>query len=132
VPLRDPLGVAGGVTALSSPRSSTIWTGLGAFHSFHRVGPPAGCTLVPEDIPERRNQSIRASGTEDTNLAQIKIEKVMDKLDSEIRRALEDTFKEFAADVECDPYEVFRFFRRRVATKCRTWETIPDTAVNVT
>jgi len=65
-------------------------------------------------------------------MARIKIEKVVEKLDREFKKALDDTMQEFAPDASYDQSALFRFFLRRVYQHCSTWETIPDSAVNVT
>jgi hypothetical protein len=62
-------------------------------------------------------------------MARVKIEAVVDHLDREFKKALEDTFDHFAPDVEIDRNEVFRFFLRRVYQHCSVWETVPDTSV---
>jgi hypothetical protein len=62
-------------------------------------------------------------------MAQVKIEDVVYHLDTEFKKALEDTFGEYAPGVSIDRSEVFRFFLRRVYQHCSVWETVPDAAV---
>ena len=62
-------------------------------------------------------------------MAQVKIEDVVDSLDSEFKRALEDTMKNFAPDAHASRDEVFRFFLKRVYQHCSVWETVPDNCV---
>ena len=62
-------------------------------------------------------------------MAQVKIEDVLDHLDSEIGRALEDTIRQFAPDVTCNRGELLRFFQKRVYQHCAVWETVPDGCV---
>ena len=59
-------------------------------------------------------------------MAKINIEEIISTLDSEMRRALEDTVKTVVRDSNFDTYELFREFRRNVGRKCATWETVPD------
>ena len=65
-------------------------------------------------------------------MAQVKIEDVVDHLDTEFKKALEDTFGEFAPGVSIDRSQVFRFFLRRVYEHCSVWETVPDSLVDKT
>jgi hypothetical protein len=62
-------------------------------------------------------------------MAQIKAEGVVDHLDTEFKKALEDTFSEFAPNVSIDRSQVFRFFLKRVYHHCSVWETVPDAIV---
>ncbi len=59
-------------------------------------------------------------------MARIKIEEIIDRLDSEIRSALDAAVREVIPDVNFDKYQLFRAFKRAVGRKCNTWETIPD------
>jgi hypothetical protein len=59
-------------------------------------------------------------------MARIKIEEIIDKLDSDIRRALADAVKETIDEAKFDEYELFRAFKRAVGRKCSTWEHVPD------
>ena len=59
-------------------------------------------------------------------MAKIKIEDIVDHLDSDIRRALEDAVREVSPNATFDSYELFRAFRRAVGRKCNTWEQVPD------
>ena len=56
----------------------------------------------------------------------VKIEEVIDHLDSEMRHALEDAVNEVVPGASFDSYELFRAFRRAVGRKCNTWEQVPD------
>lgn len=62
-------------------------------------------------------------------MAQIKIEDVVDHLDTEFRRALEATIKEHFPDQDFDSRAVFRTFKKMVYRKCNVWEVIPDDLV---
>lgn len=59
-------------------------------------------------------------------MAQVKIEDVIDHLDFEMKRALEDAVQEVMPGVSFDRDELFRAFKRKVYMKCSTWETVPD------
>jgi hypothetical protein len=59
-------------------------------------------------------------------MARVKIEEILDHLDSDIRNALQQTLEEHFPDQEFNPREVFRTFKRMVSRKCNTWETVPD------
>ena len=60
-------------------------------------------------------------------MARVKIEEVIDHLDSEMRSALEAAVNEaLRADGTFDRYDLFRAFKRAVGRKCNTWERVPD------
>ncbi len=59
-------------------------------------------------------------------MAKIKIEDVVDHLDSEFRKALEATLKEHFPNQSFDTRSVFRTFKKQVYRKCSVWENIPD------
>lgn len=59
-------------------------------------------------------------------MAKIKIEEVVDHLDSEFRKALEATLKEHFPNQSFDARAVFRTFKKQVYRKCSAWENIPD------
>jgi hypothetical protein len=59
-------------------------------------------------------------------LAKVKIEDIIDRLDSEMRKALRDAVNEVVQGASFDEYELFRTFKRKVSSKCRTWESVPD------
>ena len=65
-------------------------------------------------------------------MARIKIEEVIDRLDSDIRNALEDAVNEVIPNANFDKYELFRAFKRAVGRKCSTWESIPDRYIEKT
>jgi hypothetical protein len=65
-------------------------------------------------------------------MARIRIEHIVDHLDSDMRKALEAAVKEVLPDAgSFDRYELFRAFRRAVGRKCNTWESIPDSDVEM-
>jgi len=59
-------------------------------------------------------------------MARVKIEDVIDHLDSEMCRALEDAVQEVIPGARFDSRELFRAFKRAVYRKCSIWEEVPD------
>lgn len=59
-------------------------------------------------------------------MAKIKVEDIVDHLNSEFRKALEDTLKEHFPNQPFDSYSVYRTFKRKIYHKCNTWENVPD------
>jgi len=64
-------------------------------------------------------------------MAQVKIEDVVYKLDSEFKKALEDTMEQFAPGVSFSRDVAFKFFLKRVYHHCSVWETVPDNIVKL-
>jgi ubiquitin C-terminal hydrolase len=62
-------------------------------------------------------------------MPQVKIEDLIDHLDSEFKKALDDTMREFAPTVQYDRTEFFKFFLKRVYHHCSIWEKVPDKLV---
>ena len=62
-------------------------------------------------------------------MAKVKIEEIIDHLGNNIRKALRDTVNEGVVDGTFDERELFRIFKRKVRSKCSTWETVPDNYV---
>jgi hypothetical protein len=65
-------------------------------------------------------------------MARVKIEAIVDKLDSEMKRALEDAVNAVVRGARVDRNELFRAFSRAVGRKCSTWENVPDNFVEKT
>ena len=59
-------------------------------------------------------------------MAKVKIEEIIDHLDSEMKKALEDTFTKMAPSLKIDKNTIFREFIKAVRKRCSTWETVPD------
>jgi hypothetical protein len=59
-------------------------------------------------------------------MARVKIESIVEHLDSEMRNALEEAVKELAPESNVDGYGLFRAFVRAVGRKCSAWECVPD------
>lgn len=62
-------------------------------------------------------------------MARIKVEDVVDHLDSEFRKALEATLQQYFPDQQFESREVFRTFKKMVYMKCNAWENVPDDLV---
>lgn len=67
-----------------------------------------------------------------TQTVQVKIEKVLEDLHSDIRGALDDTLKQLLPDAQYNIHELFRFFVDRVDYRCKQWETLKPNAFRVT
>ncbi len=59
-------------------------------------------------------------------MARVKIEEIIDHIDSDMRKALAETVRTHFPDAEFDDRAMFRTFKRMVGRKCNTWETVPD------
>lgn len=64
-------------------------------------------------------------------MAKVNVEEIVDHLDSDIRRALEDTVKTVVRDGRFDAHELCREFKRNVRRRFSTWETVPDRCVKM-
>jgi hypothetical protein len=62
-------------------------------------------------------------------MAQVKVEDVVYHLDSEFKKALDDTMAQYAPNVAYDRNDLFRFFLKRVDAHCSVWEKVPDACV---
>jgi hypothetical protein len=59
-------------------------------------------------------------------MAKVRIEEIIEDLDSEMKRALEDAVKEILPEAEFDRNTLYRAFLRAVRRKCSNWETVKD------
>ena len=59
-------------------------------------------------------------------MARVKIEEIVDHLSSEFRRALAEAVRENVPEADFDEYALYRAFKRKVYSKCRVWENVPD------
>ena len=59
-------------------------------------------------------------------MARIKIESIIESLDSEMKKALEDAVESVYPNSNIGRYELFREFKRAVGRKCSTWVRVPD------
>ncbi len=62
-------------------------------------------------------------------MAQVKIEDVVDHLESYFTKALVDTMTNFAPGVPFNSKAVFDYFLKRVYQHCSVWEKVPDKSV---
>lgn len=59
-------------------------------------------------------------------MAHVKIQQIIEHLDSNMKRALEDAADRCFPGVAVDRNELFREFVKAVGRKCSTWERVPD------
>jgi len=59
-------------------------------------------------------------------MAQVKIQSIVEHLDSEMKRALEDAVSRVLPEVQVDRNELYREFRRAVGRKASMWVRVPD------
>ncbi|HTW58714.1 MAG TPA: hypothetical protein VMD99_11315 [Terriglobales bacterium] len=62
-------------------------------------------------------------------MARVRIEDVVHHLDSEFKKALDDTMAKFAPNVSYNRGDLFSFFLKRVYSHCSAWENVPDSCV---
>jgi len=68
---------------------------------------------------------------EEKAMAKVKIESVIEHLNSDMRRALEDAVNRTILDADFDRNVLFREFVRAVGRKCPTWTNVPDSCVRL-
>lgn len=59
-------------------------------------------------------------------MAKVKIEEIVEHLDHDFKRALEDVVRRTYPEVAVDRNSLFREFVRAIHRKCSTWESVPD------
>lgn len=59
-------------------------------------------------------------------MARVKMESIIDYLDSDMKKALKRAIDEVAPKNDVDASTLFRAFLREVDRCCNTWETVPD------
>ncbi|MDY0904533.1 hypothetical protein [Pedobacter sp. CFBP9032] len=59
-------------------------------------------------------------------MAKVKIEEIIDYIDTDIRKALSETIKKHFPNEDFNDREVFRTFKRMISRKCSSWENVPD------
>lgn len=64
-------------------------------------------------------------------MARVKIENIIDHLNYDLRHALRDAVNNILPNAEFDERELFREFKRAVYRKCNTWESVPDSYVEI-
>ncbi|MGC2062007.1 MAG: hypothetical protein WA610_03450 [Thermodesulfovibrionales bacterium] len=62
-------------------------------------------------------------------MTRINIEEVVDHLDIQMRKAMEDAVYSTVPDAAFDGHSLFREFKRAVGSECGTWVEIPDTLI---
>ncbi len=62
-------------------------------------------------------------------MAKIKIEEVVYALDEQFKKALVNTIKKVAPDVEYDQRMMFVDFRKELERQCQGWQSIPNSCV---
>lgn len=63
-------------------------------------------------------------------MAQIRIEEIMDHLDSEMKSALRATLAQHYPNQNVDANTVYRTFKRKVASKFGSWVRVPDNFIS--
>lgn len=64
-----------------------------------------------------------------TQMARVKIQSIIEHLDYDMKRALEDAVSHVLPDADVDRAEIYREFRRAVGRKCSTWVNVPDSDI---
>lgn len=62
-------------------------------------------------------------------MAKIKIEEVVYALDTQFKKALENTIKKFLPDSNVDTRMLFVEFRKELYRQCQSWESVPNSCV---
>ncbi len=64
-------------------------------------------------------------------MARVKIEDIIDYLDSDFKKALARAVSQELPGASFNEGQLFRTFKRRLAARCSVWETVPDRYVEV-
>lgn len=59
-------------------------------------------------------------------MAKIKVEDVLDSLDSDLRVALGNAVREVIPNAQFDERELYKAFCRAAYRRCSVWEAVPD------
>jgi hypothetical protein len=59
-------------------------------------------------------------------MARVKIESIVEHLDYDMKRALEDAISNVIPNIQVDRSALYHEFRRAVGRKCSTWVDVPD------
>jgi hypothetical protein len=65
-------------------------------------------------------------------MAQIRIQSIVEKLDYEMKRALEDAVRRVLPDAQVDRTQLFKEFRKAVGRKVAAWVSVSDGDVKTT
>lgn len=63
-------------------------------------------------------------------MARIKLEAILDYLQPDLQRALEQTLRAAPADAKADPQRLYSHFKENVRRECRDWARVPDRYVD--
>lgn len=63
-------------------------------------------------------------------MARIHVERVLDSLDSDIRRAMDTAISMEAPDANIDASILARAFRRALVRRLNTWQRVPSGAID--
>ena len=63
-------------------------------------------------------------------MAKIKIEKIIEHMDLQFRRSLDEAVKAVIPGTEVDTKLLYREFKKALLKSCRVWETVPDASVD--
>lgn len=64
-------------------------------------------------------------------MARVKIQSIIEHLDYEMKRALEDALQRALPEVQFDRNEVYKEFRRAVGRKASDWVSVNDSDVEI-
>ncbi len=64
-------------------------------------------------------------------MARIKIERIFEKLETDLRAALADAVRNTIPEIQFDEHRLYREFIRSVGYECRRWERVPDQYVEI-
>ena len=64
-------------------------------------------------------------------MARINVEKVLDKLEYELKSSLKTALNSVAPESGIDVQSLFKEFKKQVTKNCKQWEQVENTAVDV-
>ena len=62
-------------------------------------------------------------------MAKIKVEELVYALDTQFKKALENTIKKVCPEKEVDSMLLFVEFRKELYRQCQSWESIPNSCI---
>ena len=62
-------------------------------------------------------------------MAKIKVEELVYALDTQFKKALENTIKKVCPEKEVDSMILFVEFRKELYRQCQSWESIPNSCI---
>jgi hypothetical protein len=63
-------------------------------------------------------------------MARVKIADILDQLNMQMRGALDEAVARTLPGVEVDRRKLYLEFRRALVARCKTWENVPNAAVD--